>query len=397
MKLTAKVVASLTLPAGKDDHIAWDDDVAGFGVRLRRKGSRTFVFQFKAAGKQHRIKIGAVSAIDIGRARETARDYYARVRLGENPATSRSEARIKAAETFEALAGRYLAHKRQHLRPRPYLDHEHHVLVHAKKLHPLQIEKITRRDIATVIAEAADIGPVTGNRVRTTLNTFFAWAMTQGLIDANPVVGTLKNPERSRDRVLTPLELRSIWNGLGDDQYGSIIKLLALTGQRAAEISDLRWSEVRENAIHLSAERTKNGRPHTVPLARAAISIIEAQPRRITAAGEPRDLIFGIGAGGFDGWSHAKVRLDERIKLQPWTTHDLRRSFATHAAEIGIAPHIIEAVLNHVSGHRAGTAGIYNRALYDREKRIALDRWADWLMAVVEGRETNVTTLRQQA
>jgi hypothetical protein len=75
----------------------------------------------------------------------------------------------------------------------------------------------------------------------------------------------------------------------------------------------------------------------------------------------------------------------------------LRRSFATHAAEIGIQPHIIEAALNHISGFRAGVAGIYNRATYEPEKRTALDRWAEHLMAVVEGRKSNVTALKQSA
>jgi hypothetical protein len=73
----------------------------------------------------------------------------------------------------------------------------------------------------------------------------------------------------------------------------------------------------------------------------------------------------------------------------------LRRSFATHAADMGIQPHIIEACLNHVSGHKGGVAGIYNRASYEPEKRIALDRWADQLMAWVEGRESNVTALKR--
>src|SRR3974390_346921 len=87
------------------------------------------------------------------------------------------------------------------------------------------------------------------------------WAMAQGLVENNPVIGTAKNEEKSRDRVLTPAELRLIWNALEDTQHSACIKLLALTGQRLAEIGGLRWSEIHDGQIILPAERTKNARP----------------------------------------------------------------------------------------------------------------------------------------
>jgi integrase len=111
--------------------------------------------------------------------------------------------------------------------------------------------------------------------------------------------------------------------------------------------------------------------------------------------------VFGSGEGGFSGWSKAKEQLDERIaatfgdRLAPWRIHDLRRSFATHAAEMGIQPHIIEAALNHISGAKSGVAGVYNRAAYEPEKRTAMSRWADQLMAWVEDRDSNVTPLKR--
>jgi integrase len=94
--------------------------------------------------------------------------------------------------------------------------------------------------------------------------------------------------------------------------------------------------------------------------------------------------------------------LDERIAnaghtVAPWTLHDLRRSAATHMAEIGIQPHIIEAILNHVSGHKAGVAGIYNRNTYEREKAEALARWGEHLAAIVEGRDGKVVALKREA
>jgi integrase len=404
MKLTVGRISGLRLPPGKTDHIEWDDDVRGFGIRLREGGSRSFVFQYKIGDRHRRMNLGAVSTIDFSKARETAKDLYARVRLGQDPASDRAEAKIKAAETFAAVAARFLEYKRSRLRPRSYPDVERHLLIHAKALHCLQLAKIERRDIATVIAAVADnSGAVTGNRVRTSLSTFFSWAMMQGLIEANPVIGTARNREHSRERVLEPTELRAIWNSLADDHFGAVIRLLALTGQRAGEIAALRWSEVRDNAILLPSDRTKNHRAHIVPLSAAARAIIEAQPRRAGPDGRQRDLIFGHGEGAFSGWSNSKEKLDAQIAkatgkpLDHWTPHDLRRTAATQMAELGVQPHVIEAVLNHVSGHRAGVAGIYNRASYEREKAVALDLWADHLMAIVEGRKARVTPLRREA
>lgn len=404
MKLTVGQVSKLRLAPGNSESIVFDDEIAGFGVRLREGGSRGWIFQYKLGNKHRRITFGKYPAMNAEAARKEAEKLHAKVKLGGDPAGDKAEATVKAGETFEAAAKLFLARQRTRLRPRSYPDVERHLLVHAKALHGLQLAKIERRDIATRIAAVTEqTGAVTANRVRTSLSTFFAWAIREGMIDLNPVINTNKNPERTRDRVLSPEEFRLIWNALENDHYGAILKLLALTGQRAGEIAGLRWSEVKETEIVLPGERTKNHRPHTVPLSEPAHAIIAAQPQRTTANGAPRGLIFGLGDGAFAGWSNCKERLEARIAettgeaLPHWTPHDLRRSFATHAAEIGVAPHIIEAVLNHVSGHRAGVAGIYNRALYDREKRIALDRWAEWLIAVVEGRASNIVALPKTA
>jgi integrase len=290
------------------------------------------------------------------------------------------------------------------LRARSYRDVERHLLLHARPLHGLQLAKIERRDIAVRIAAITERSSgTTGNRVRTSLSSFFAWAVSSGMIDANPVIGTQVNPECPRDRVLAAEEMRLIWNKLGDDHFGAILKLLMLTGQREGEIAGLIWSEINleRGEISLPASRCKNHRAHTISLCESACAILAAQPRRVTAAGKLRDLVFGYGSGPFSAWSQAKRALDARIgasigkTLAPWRIHDVRRSVATGMAEIGIQPHIIEAVLNHASGHKAGVAGIYNRATYETEKRRALEIWANQLLAWVDGRGSNVTPMRR--
>jgi integrase len=404
MKLTAKATTTLALPPGKKDCIAWDDDVPGFGIRLREGGARNWVYQYKLGKQQRRITFGSVTAMGIADARKQAEQFHAQVKLGHDPAGHKADAKIKASETFEAVARRFLEYQRTRLRPRSYLDVERHALTHAKQLHGLQLAKIERRDIATVIAAVAENnGAVTGNRVRTTLLSLFAWSMMHGLAENNPVSGTMRNKERSRERVLTPAELQLIWNHLGDDRdhYAAIVRLLMLTGQRASEIADMRWSELRDNTIVLPSERTKNARVHIVPLSRPARAIIDAQPHRVNADGRPRDLIFGTGEGGFSGWDLCKNRLNKRIAeatgqpIEHWVPHDIRRTVATDMADLGTSPHVIECVLNHVGGFRAGVHGVYNRNSYAREMATALDLWAEHLMAIVEGREAAVVPLHR--
>jgi integrase len=200
--------------------------------------------------------------------------------------------------------------------------------------------------------------------------------------EANPVMGTFRIAiEVSRKHVVTNEELAAIWRACRDDDYGGIVRLLILTGQRRDEVGDIMWSELDlDRGIWvIPRERTKNGLTHEVPLSGVALEILRSIPRRVG-----RDFVFGEGRGGFSGWSKSKTRLDARIAkagavVRPWRLHDLRRTAATRLGELGTLPHVIEATLNHISGHKAGVAGIYNRATYAKEKREALNRWADYI------------------
>jgi integrase len=185
------------------------------------------------------------------------------------------------------------------------------------------------------------------------------------------VQGTGKAAEgASRDRVLSPDEIKALWRSLGDDRFSDVLRLLLLTGQRRTEIGKLVWSEIdlAESVITLPAERVKNSRSHELPLSTQALAIIERQPRTT-------DFVFG--GKGLHDWAEGKAALDQRLGIARWTLHDLRRTCATNLAELGVQPHHIEAVLNHQSGHKASVAGIYNRAKYTDEMRSALQRWAD--------------------
>jgi integrase len=110
-----------------------------------------------------------------------------------------------------------------------------------------------------------------------------------------------------------------------------------------------------------------------------------------------RDPLFGLRGDGFTAWARGKTALDARSGVTGWTLHDIRRSVATRMADLGIGPHIIEQILNHQSGHKAGPAGIYNRSSYANETRAALALWEDHIRTLVEGGERKILPLPSAA
>ena len=391
MKLTAATVRTLALPAGVTDKIFFDDELPRFGVRMRAGGSRTWIVQYGIGGKERKLPLGPVSALDPSKARALAKDVLARVRLGEDPLALKHEAAARASETLGAQLPRYLAFKRASLRPRSYAQVERHLTVHAKPLHgrPLATLASDRRGVAVVLAKVAETsGPVEANMVRSSLSACCRWLMGEGLLDGNPIIATNKAAQNgARKRVLSDAELKRVWNGLDDDRYGAIVKLLVLTGLRREEIGGLRWDEIDldRELIHLPAERCKNKRPHDQPLSSVARAIIAALPRE-------GDRVFAA----FGSWGRAKERLDRKLgnDVAPWRLHDLRRLVSTTMHDkLGIQPHIVEHILGHV-GHQGGTAGVYNKADYLDERRRALEKWADHVEGIVTGKRPAAEVVR---
>ena len=181
------------------------------------------------------------------------------------------------------------------------------------------------------------------------------------------------------------------WLNAPDNSYGTILKLLLLTGCRRDEIGGLMWSEVDLNArtITIPGSRTKNKQEHVVPLSDTAMSILAGVAKR-----EGREHVFGRTlAASFSGWSSAKAEFDQVVKIDEWVVHDLRRTVRTGIDKLGILPHICEAVLNHLPPKLVRT---YNQNTYEAEKRKALDTWAHHLKTIVaQASGANVTALRK--
>src|SRR5262245_41190979 len=396
MRLVAKNVAALKSD-GKQDAIFFDDAMPGFGYRLRRSAGevrRSWVAQYKRAGATRRITLGSAEVLGAEAARTAAKKVLGRVALGEDPAADRRERRDKDRLSLRSVIDEYLALKAREIRPKTLREVTRYLTGPAfKPLHGMPVDRVSRKDVASrLIAIIFAHGPIVAAKARAALSTLFMWAMQTGLIEHNPVIGTIQPKDgKPRERVLSDNELAAIWNACKDDDYGRIVRLLILLGARRQEIGGLRWSEVsfERGTWTLPSGRSKNGRAHTLPLMPMALDIIKDVPRLVS-----RDQLFGARSNdGFTGWDDQKEAIDERSGVIGWTLHDIRRSVATKLADIGVQPHIIEQILNHQSGHKAGPAGLYNRSSYEREVRNALARWEDHVRTLVEIGERKVVPM----
>ena len=397
MKLDAKTVAALKLD-GKQDAIFFDDAMPGFGYRLRRSGGkvrRSWVAQYKRAGATRRITLGSAEVLGAETARAAAKKVLAKVALGEDPARERADRRDKDRLSLRSVVAEYLAAKE--VRPRTLSELRRYLTGSAfKPLHSVPVDVVTRKDVASrLLAITREHGSVVAARARASLNTFYGWAMRMGIVEFNPVVGTIQpDPGKPRDRVLSDDEIVRILRTCGDDKYGKIIWLFFLTACRRAEIGDMSWSEVdlERGTFTVPASRSKNGRPHTLPLMPMALNIIKSMPKMAS-----RDQLFGERSHGFTTWHVGKRALDARSGVVGWSVHDVRRSVATKMADLGVLPHVIEEILGHVSGHKRGVAGVYNKSGYEREVRAALGMWEDHIRTLVEGGERKVLNFQPQA
>jgi integrase len=359
---------------GKLSGWLWDTHCVGFGARRQTNHIHYYV-RYRHNGQQVVKSLGRHGALTPDTARAKAKQVLGTVASGVDPF-----ANALSGEGIGPAIDRYLFRKRGVLRAGSFQEAERYLRNYSAPLHSLRLSQVDRRKVAALLGDVeTSSGPSARNRMRSALSAFFAWAIGEGLVELNPVTGTLKADERtSRERVLSAEELRQLWRGLGEDPFSEIVRLLLLTGQRRDEIGMLSWAEVdlTRKMIVLPPSRTKNGRQHELPLPGQASAIIERQPRRNSS-----DFVFG--GKGFQAWSRDKSALDRKLALAPWRLHDLRRTCATQMAELGVLPHIVEAVLNHVSGHKSGVAGTYNRAKYEPEMRSALQRWANHLDQIV--------------
>ena len=402
MKLTRASVAALERPVDKNDHVEWDDDLPGFGVRMRGN-SKTWLVQYRVGLQQRRESLGDVRKVKLEDARKAAQQRFAQAHLGIDPAAERAKAKTAAAAaalTLGAVADRYLAVKEGVLRPSTFTAARRYFTVHWRPLRDRPLDSIKRADVAALLHDLTrEHGRFAAARARNYLSSLFSWAMREGLAEANPTISTNDPSDgaQPRERVLTDSELKAAWVACRDDSFGRIVKLLILLGCRREEIGGLRWDEVDFDAgvITVAGTRTKNGRTLTLPLSASALEILRVQPRR-----DGRAFVFGKNeSAGFSGWSARTVDLRARImaaggKPPDWRLHDLRRTMRTGLGRLGVPPHIAELAIGHA---QRGIKAVYDRYQYESEIAVALARWAEHVTAIVAGSPSKVVPMLRGA
>lgn len=371
--------------------------VSGLYFILQPGGAASWALRYRRGGKPRKLTLGPYPAVELGLARDLARKAIGELAQGRDPAGEKQSAKLAARvpdghDLVEKIGEQFIA---RHIRAtmRPSWAREAERMVRKEIIgawHGRRLSKIDKADIHKLLDAIVDRpAPILANRVFATLRRMCSWAVVRGVLDASPS-DRVKPPtaEKSRDRVLSDDELRAVWQSaeaLGWP-FGPLVQLLALTGQRRDEVASARWSEVDFDAKvwTLPKERCKNNVAHHVPLSPQALRILENLPRIM----DDQDFVFTTnGKTAVSGFSRAKRRLDAALPsdMEPWTFHDLRRTFASGCARLGVAVHVVEAALNHKSGTIRGVAAVYNRYSYNTEKRAALEAWSRFLEQLVSG------------
>lgn len=414
-----------------------DTKPSGLYLIIQPTGSKSWAVRYRFGGRSRKLTLGSYPALDLVKARKRASDALTAASDGKDPASlkiqGREDAKLAERDLFPELAKAFVVKHLKHnkrrswretarllgLRELPDRPNEFELIRKpdndekkgrgrkrtrdglAHRWRKRNVADITKRDIAD---ELDALAPIVANRTLGALKNFFNWAVKRGVLETSPCKGVDKptEEEQSRDRVLTDDEVVLLWKAADAANYpfGPFTKLLLLTGARRDEVAGMTEDEIDLDAKTwtIPKERAKNKKAHVVPLSDTAVAVIEALPKIVGQDG----LLFTMtGVTPISGFSKARNALHAKMfeladgeEIPHWVFHDLRRTAASGMAKLKVAPHVIEAVLNHQSGTIKGIAKVYNRNTYEPEKRVALDAWARYIEHLTDGtKASNVTPM----
>jgi integrase len=385
IKLTEKIVKGLPIPAtGQDEYR--DIEVAGLSVRVSYGGTKTYCLKYYLAGKQQRLHLGTTAQFRYEDARAEAHLAWRKINRHIDPAAEKAAlvGASKAARletTFAELAERYLNEWAMQKKPRTYREYKRLV---EKFLLPawgkLAAKDITKAMVREVLGGIRAEGNRTqANRLQSTISAVFKFGVGEDVITVNPAKGIPRTEEKPGDRVLSNDEIRKLWLATEDP----MIRLLMLTGQRADEVRLMSWDEIDLDAKNWSMRgvRTKNGEVHSIPLTGEALRIVSAQPRK------NGDRVFHTSLRR----AFLRARATSGIK-ENFDFRDVRRTFESKIAELGVLETVYRKLLNHSEGNNV-TARVYVKYGFDKEKRDALTRWDRELARIVSGQKATVTDI----
>jgi integrase len=369
----------------------FDENVSGLALRVTAQGVKTWTLHFGPASKRARITLGRYPSTSLANARALALDAKASIADGRDPRGGTD------AMTVSDLVASYVEKHTSTLRSADEIKRRLYRNI-VPVIGNVKLAELHRRDATRVVDRVAKRNaPTEAMRSFEDLRAMLRWAVSRGDIDHSPIEGMRKpSGSKPRERVLSDDEIRTLWNGLPEalarsEQCQRIIKLCLVTGQRVGEVAGMSKSELdlKQRLWRLPGARTKNGHPHNVPLSPLAIELI--------GNGDGEQVFSNAeGEGTLPGAAVARTisRAQERFGIAQWSAHDLRRTALTGMAKLGVAPIVLGHIANHRTTTKAGmTLSVYVQHAYEKEKREALELWAERLQGIVAG-AAEVVTIR---
>jgi integrase len=396
----------------------FDEKTPGLALRVSAGRHKAWTFHFTSPkdGKRARLTLGAFPASSLAAAR--ARAIEARGYLQGQPPRDPRDVMAQHEAGAMTVSDMIRSYLEKHVSGKLRSEDEKERRF-AKNITPIiglvKLADLHRRDVNRVIDPILQRGsPVEAARCFEDLRAVLRWAVARGDIDRNPMEGMRKpGASQARDRVLSDTEIQTLWNVLPKALARSkacqrIVKLCLVTAQRVGEVAGMTLDELdlKHAMWTIPGSRTKNGHKHSVPLSGLAVELIH---EALAGAGKGAQYVFprpdGSSALPAEAVARTIGRAHEQTDEQPngrfgiphWTTHDLRRTAVSNMAQLGIAPIVLGHVINHRSVTKAGvTLAVYSHYDYAREKRAALELWAERLTAIVSGSAATVMPISQR-
>ena len=392
---------------GRDEYR--DASFPAHEFRVSDSGHKSFSLLYRLNGdpKLRRLTLGRYPQLKPARSRELAIAALDQVRAGVDPGLHKRETKRNAPADLASIDALVRDYLRQHIVPNCSAGTNRNAkrMLEVDILKPWRgrkLDTISKRDAIALIDYIAEDRPVHANRVLARGRAMFNWALAKDRIAVSPFAGVMApTKEKSRDRWLDAKELVWFWRACEQIGYpfGPLFKTLLLTAQRLNETATMEWAEVDFDAKLwvIPREKTKFGRAHEVQLSDPLIALLRSLPRL-------GPYVFtGKTGRHVTGFTHGKTLLDDAMaraahgtKVEHFILHDTRRSAASGMARLGIAPHVVDRILNHSTGTIRGVAAVYNRFEYADERRAALAAWASYVTGLLSPAPSNVVPLHER-
>ncbi|HWL69657.1 MAG TPA: integrase arm-type DNA-binding domain-containing protein [Geminicoccus sp.] len=404
--MTVQRIEAAVCPPNRSEMMLWDADVPGLALRVYPNGRKVFLIQFRSDGggrsaPTRRVTLGAHPSISLSDARAAARKRFGELAVGRDPARERDEGRRREKAMLQPALDAYECslQRRGLVRTKQTLSTlRRHLLDVLGNCDLATLDRRKLVDRFNTLEREGKPGAATDLRAR--VSVFLSWAANEGLIQASPLAGWRK-PRSSRaekvrqvGRALEDAELPVLWQaaGAGDDPiFTALVRFVILTGVRKSEAASACWHDMvlegNDPVWTIPADITKQGRAHRVPLTKEMIDLLRAVPRTEGVA-----LVFpGRGGKPISGWTQRLRPIfaaTTTAKLPPWTMHDLRRTYRTGLARLGVPDAVAELLVGHAVADPLMRA--YQRDDAWQSRRQAQERWSRHVLGLIAGRVPDV-------